>query len=524
MILNGLQKTIQELDASGKKYRQIFENILDVYFETTLEGKILVVSPSVESVSDYTMEAVKGKSLFDIYADPEQRHQTIRILSHQGYLNDHEDQLRNRDGSPHYCSINARLLFDDHGSPDKIIGILRDISEKKGMEKEKNELEERLNRSQKMEALGLLAGGVAHDLNNILSGIVTYPEVLCMDLDPKDPMYQSLDMIRSSGQKASEIVQDLLTLSRRGVVSKDVLDFNELVTSFLKTPEYRKILSFHPNIGVVKLLGADMPFVKGSGVHLEKALMNLVSNAAEAHLDAGQITIRTRNRHLDIPLNGYDKVEKGDYLVLSVKDEGTGICENDLLHIFEPFFTKKVMGRSGTGLGMAVVWGTVQDHDGYIDITTSEEGGPTFELYFPVCHEAIGRELTPVDIDSLKGQGEKILIIDDIESQRKIAEVAVKKLGYQAVSVSSGEAAVQYLEKNSADLLLLDMIMDPGIDGFETFRRIRVKKPGQKAIIASGYSQTRQVEETLALGAGQYLKKPYTLEELCLAIQQELIG
>jgi len=228
-----------------------------------------------------------------------------------------------------------------------------------------------------------LAGGVAHDLNNILSGIVTYPELLAMNLDKDDPLKKSLGIIQSSGYRAAEIVQDLLTLSRRGVITREVLNLNDLVSNFLLTPEYKKILSFHPNIFVEKQIDAATPFLKGSSVHLQKTLMNLISNAAEAQPDGGIIRIKTQNRLLNNPIKGYDQVEAGNYVVLSVKDNGIGIDPEDLKRIFEPFFTKKIMGRSGTGLGMSVVWGTVQDHEGYIDIISNADKGTTFDLYFP---------------------------------------------------------------------------------------------------------------------------------------------
>jgi two-component system cell cycle sensor histidine kinase/response regulator CckA len=168
----------------------------------------------------------------------------IICLNENGYLKGHEIRLLNKDGQAHFCSVNAQLLKDKDGKPERIIGILRDISHRKAMEKEKKELEERLNRSQKMETLGLLAGGVAHDLNNILSGIVTYPELLAMDLDPDDPLKKSLGIIESSGHRAAAIVQDLLTLSRRGVVTRNILNMNDLVSDFLLTPEYKKIRNY----------------------------------------------------------------------------------------------------------------------------------------------------------------------------------------------------------------------------------------------------------------------------------------
>lgn len=521
-LMKGLQKSILAVAESEKKYRRIFENIPDVYFETNLEAKVLEVSPSIEKITLYTQDEIKGNSLFKIYKDLQQREETINLLLTNGQLKNHEIEFLNKDGKVTCCSINAELVKKDDGQPERVMGVLRDISEQKALEKEKKELEERLSRSQKMEALGLLAGGVAHDLNNILSGIVTYPEFLAMDLVPDDPLRKSLEIIQSSGLRAAQIVQDLLTLSRRGVITKDVVNFNDLILNFLHTPEYQKILSFHPHVHIEDDITASFPFIKGSQVHLQKTVMNLISNAAEAQPGGGIIKITTSDRHLDKSLKGYDQVEKGDYIVLSVKDEGSGIEPEDLKRIFEPFFTKKVMGRSGTGLGMAVVWGTVQDHGGYIDIDSTPGKGTTFDLYFPVSKDLPINSPEPSRLDQIQGRGEKILIIDDVSEQRQIAEMLLRKLGYTTASAASGEEAIEYLKKNNADLLLLDMIMEPGMDGHETYKRILSFRPGQKAVIASGFSKTLQVNETLRLGAGQYLKKPYTIEKIGVAVRSEL--
>ncbi|RLB86680.1 MAG: hypothetical protein DRH26_16930, partial [Deltaproteobacteria bacterium] len=521
-ILSGLNNSLQKLAISDKKHRQIFENILDVYFETTLDGIILEVSPSVTQFSGYSQKELKGQSLDTIHHPPDKRKNVVARLIAEGHIQDHEICLTHKTGQIRTCSINARLILDDTGNPERIIGIFRDITDQKAMTKKEKDLEERLNRSRKMEALGLLAGGVAHDLNNVLSGIVTYPELLLMDLPEKSPMAKSLGIIQASGIRAAEIVQDLLTLSRRGVVTREVVNLNEIAEQFLRTPEYEKILSFHPHVQVEKNLSAAFPFLKGSAIHLQKTIMNLISNAAEAQPDGGIIQISTANRHLDKPVGGYDRVHPGDYVVLCVEDQGMGIDPEDIKRIFEPFFTKKVMGRSGTGLGMTVVWGTVQDHDAYIDVVSGEDSGTRFDLYFPVTDGKIESPSSQIHLKSLMGNKEKILIVDDVTDQRQIAKTLLEKLGYDALCVASGEEAIQYLESNQADLLLLDMIMDPGIDGLETFRRIRQFKPEQRAIIASGFSQSDQVQKTLALGAGQYIKKPYTIEKIGLAVQKEL--
>jgi len=249
--------------------------------------------------------------------------------------------------------------------------------------------------------------------------------------------------------------------------------------------------------------------------------MNLVSNASEAIEGSGNVTISTMNRYVDRTRRGYDDVNIGEYVFLSVSDNGSGISSDDLERIFEPFYTKKIMGRSGTGLGLAVVWNTLQDHKGYIDVT-SDEIGTTFELYFPITRDEISSKNLFIPIQDYKGNGETILVVDDVESQREISCKMLDTLGYKTIAVSSGEEAVEYLKENTLDLLLLDMIMDPGINGRETYERVLRIHPNQKSIIVSGFAETDDVKEAQKLGAGQYIKKPLTLEKLGLAVKEEL--
>jgi CheY-like chemotaxis protein len=373
-----------------------------------------------------------------------------------------------------------------------------------------------------MEAIGTLAGGVAHDLNNILSGLVSYPELLLLEIPQDSPLRKPILTIQKSGEKAAAIVQDLLTLARRGVAVTEVVNLNDIISEHVKSPEHGKLRQYHPQVHVEANLETDLLPILGSPVHLSKTVMNLVSNAAEAMPDGGKLTISTENRYIDQPVSGYDDVEEGDYVILTVSDAGVGICSEDMERIFEPFYTKKVMGRSGTGLGMAVVWGTVKDHKGHIDVQSIEGEGTTFTLYFPVTRKEVVTGESLVSIDDYRGKGESILVVDDVEEQREIASRILKKLGYAVKSVSSGEEAVDYLKDNSADLLVLDMIMDPGIDGLETYKRILGLHPKQKAIIASGFSETKRVKEAQRLGAEAYVKKPYLLEKIGLAVRAEL--
>jgi len=262
--------------------------------------------------------------------------------------------------------------------------------------------------------------------------------------------------------------------------------------------------------------------IKGSPIHLSKTIMNLLSNAAEAISDRGEVTVWTENRYLDKPVAGYDHIQEGDYVVLRISDNGNGIPAKDMEKIFEPFYTKKVMGRSGTGLGLAVVWGTVKDHGGYIDIKSEEGRGSTFTVYFPVTREEATKVQSAVSPESYRGRGEAILVVDDVKEQRELAATMLSKLGYCVDAVPSGEEAVTYLKSKRADLLVLDMIMDPGMDGLETYERIVEINRKQKAIIVSGFSETDRVKKALKLGAGTYVRKPYVMEKIGLAIRREL--
>ncbi len=445
-----------------------------------------------------------------------------QILSQGPFIDVEFEAIRYTDNSPIHLHIRAELSRDEQGRLSKLTGVLQDISARKAYEAERRELRERLARSQKMEALGLMAGGVAHDLNNVMLGIVSYPDFILSEMQPDDTMYKPLKTIREAGRKAAAIVEDLLTLARRGVTTTEILNLNSVVEEYLNSPEFHKLKSFHTGIRFFSSLDGDLLNVKGSALHLKKTVMNLVSNAAEAIESKGEVQIATSNCHVDAPIKGYCDVKKGDYVRLRVEDNGSGIDEKDLNHIFEPFYTKKIMGRSGTGLGMAVVWGAVQDHNGCIDIQTHPGKGTVIDIYFPVTRDKIAPAIEEPPQDDLRGNGEVILIVDDVKEQREVAGLILESLGYCVHAVESGEAAVEYMKEHFVDILVLDMIMDPGMDGLETYQAILDIHPGQKAIIVSGYSETQRVKTAQTLGAGAYVKKPYVLETLGLAVKTEL--
>jgi len=513
------------LRRSEEKYRNILENIEEGYFELDLEGNLTFFNNSLCKITGHSREELmridhRLNSGPDILEKLLQVFNQISRTAKPLILADLEIDLK--DGNVITVDLSASPIKTPD---DKIVGfrgLMRDVSERKHAEQERRKLEKKLQQAQKMKAIGTLAGGVAHDLNNILSGIVSYPDLLLMDLPKDSPLYEPIKTIQESGKKAAAIVQDLLTLARRGVSISEVLNLNDIITEYLDSPQFAKLKSFHPLVEIRTQIDSALLNIKGSPIHLSKTVMNLVSNAAEAMPDGGTVLIKAENQYIDKPIRGYDDVEEGDYVVLTVSDTGIGIHPDEISKIFEPFYTKKVMGRSGTGLGMAVVWGTVKDHKGYIHVESGMGNGTVFKLYFPVTRKQHAQHQYDRQSVDYQGKGESILVVDDAQQQREIASKILSQLGYSVETVESGEQAVAFLEQNKVDLIVLDMIMPPGIDGLETYARIIQSNPKQKAIIASGYSETNRVKKAQQLGAGKYVKKPYTVQKIGLAVKAEL--
>lgn len=403
----------------------------------------------------------------------------------------------------------------------EVVFVYDDITQLKENERERAAMEAQLQRSRKMEAIGLLAGGVAHDFNNILSGIVSYPDLLLMQLAPDSTLRKPILAIQESGQRAAAVVADLLTVARGVSSERKLCALTTLIDEYLHSPEHEALLAHHPGVRCQTEYAPDLWPLSCSPIHVKKSLMNLMTNGAEAIEYTGRIIIRTRNEVLAPDLARRHAVEPGRYVVLEVADSGSGIAQADIDHIFEPFYTRKVMGRSGTGLGLAVVWNTIQDHRGAVMVSSSDQG-TTFALFFPASEQNPGGTAEQRDTHAVRGNGETILIVDDEPLQRDIASQLLQSLGYQTATAASGEEAVEYLQGCRVDLVLLDMLMGPGINGRQTYERIIVRHPGQKALIASGFSESDEVRAALRLGVGGYLQKPYSLQTLAKAVSKLL--
>jgi len=517
------KSTEETLKESVNMHKSLFEEGVDAMMVHDLGGQYLKVNDVAVKRFGYTRKELLAMSPLSLTLDCDEAFMEKRVseLLENGQLTS-EVSMTTKSGRKIPTELNCKII--DFNGKKAILSSNRDISVRKKAEEEHKILEQRLSRAQTMQALGHLAGSVAHDLNNILSGITSYPELLLRKLSHDDPLRAPLKVIMKSGFRAAEIVEDMLTLTRLGKKRNDVISINRSISEFLSSPEYNHIQNSYPDIEVKTSYDPHLLNVEGSDVHLSKIYLNLLKNSFEAISGRGRINIVTENRYISSQVINYDFIKEGEYVTLEISDTGVGIPKTDIENIFEPFYTTKTMGKSGTGLGMAIIWRTVKDHNGNILLDSTEGQGTKFTLFFPASRKELLDKPVDIRLDDYLGNQELIYLVDDVRDQRVIASSILKELGYHVRTFESGEAVLEYLDQECVfpDLFILDMIMDPGMDGAETFRKICKLNDASKAIIASGFSETNQVKDIIDMGVGKFLKKPYTLDNLAICVKNEL--
>lgn len=419
--------------------------------------------------------------------------------------------FRRRDGST--FPVELHRSFFTYQDQRFLFMFFMDISTQK-------EMEAKLHRSMKMEAVGMTAGSVAHDLNNILSGIVSYPELLLLQLADDHPIRPQLEAIKKSGEQAAEIVDDLLTMARGAAAVRQTANLNAIIASYFDSPEFRSLQERFPRVRCSLQLDPHLKNTHCSPLHIRKSIMNLVINGYEATPAGGTVRLATFNLEITAPAEDHQYAKPGEYVAFEVEDSGPGVSSEAMAHIFEPFYSKKQLGKSGTGLGLSIVWNTAQDHDGSVTVNKGERGA-IFRLLLPATTAEISDgEDEKIDED-LRGKGEKILVIDDEERQLDIACRILRTLGYTPHVAGSGEEALLRIDEGF-DLILLDMLMSPGMGGRKTYAAILQRRPRQKAIIVSGFSEDTEVRGTLAMGAARFVRKPYSMYRLGIAVREAL--
>ena len=469
------------------------------------EGMLLYANKASDSLLDYFTLKVG-----QCFSDPLKSH-LIDI-----FTSGHNCEEEYKFGDNYY------IFTFSPAAEQKYINIyIQDITERRRAEEQKKMLQEQLTRAERMESLGVLAGGVAHDLNNILGPLVAYPEIIKMKLPEDSQVHAEITKIEKSAERAAEVVQDLLTMARRGRYEMVPLCVGEVLNSYLQSTDFTNLEARFPDTIIQAHLDSSLPQIMGSHAHLYKVIMNLVMNACEAMPHGGSLNIKAEFRHIEKLTSGFANIGEDDYIILTVADTGSGIKKDDLKHLFEPFYSKKKMGTSGSGLGLAIVYGVIKDHSGFIDVRSEIGKGTEFIIYLPVAKEVEYRVEKKQDAIDIRGT-EKVLVVDDLEDQRELAMSVLSSLGYIVEVAGSGAEGVEYLKHHDVDIVILDMIMEEDFDGLNTYEEIVKFKPGQKAIIASGFSETERVKKAERLGVGRYLRKPYTMQILGKAIREVL--
>ncbi|MDR1111365.1 MAG: cache domain-containing protein [Deltaproteobacteria bacterium] len=515
------REAARRLAESEAKFRTVFEVSPQIITIMDSLGRLLEANGQFERYAGCSFEQARGRCLADILDIPKGTWaQFMDDLTHQDMVSGTELVLRDHGGREVFLLLFGKLMT--YMDQQFVLGVSVDITDLRLAETEKLELKEKLSRSQRMEAMGLMAAAVAHELNNILSGLIGYPELLLRDETLGPAHRATVAEILDAGQRAADVVGDMMTLSRGVAKAKVDASLSELVEKSLASPPVRMALAAAKGpIGLSFAPPAKDATIKASPRHLVKAIQHLVVNAIEA-VDlkggAGRVEIGLETVRPGTDTGGLRDFGPGNLVRLSIADDGPGIPQDEVSTIFEPFYSKK--GDAGRGLGLAVVDLIVREHGGAIEVNTGT-GGTTFNLFFKALEKSAKGKGLPVP-DELKGQGQKILVVDDMDIQRKLAQKMLRTLGYDPHSVSSGEEAVEYLKKSEADLVILDMIMDPGINGRQTYEAILAIKPDQKAIIASGMAETDEVEKAQALGASYFVSKPYTIDDIAGAVFKAL--
>jgi len=510
----------KELKKSETRATALLEAIPDMVFLMNDKGQYLDIKADPNDLYVQEREKIIGKTSHDLLPKPladlikKSLHETLNT----GAMITFEYQLMFSEDT--FFDYEARMV---KSGKNEVTSIVRNITERKKNITEKEHLEKQLNRAKRMESIGLMAGGVAHDLNNILSGIIGYPELILQKIPEESDLHRQISAIRDSGIQAAAVVDDLLTVARGAASIRENCSLESLILDYLQSLECSKLKSLYPNINIEYQFDAPQNIISCSQVHVKKCLMNLVTNSVESISTEGTVHISTRNHLQHMSDEDEESLRAGEYIILGIRDDGPGIARENIEHIFEPFYSKKVMAKSGTGLGLTVVWNTVQDHNGKITVDSSDQG-TIFQLYFPVLPDKSLPAYTREPNDKSAGQGEHILIVDDEPLLRDIACRMLETLGYQVDAVASGEEAIAFVRETRVDLLIIDMLMEPGINGYQTYKKILSLHPGQKAIIASGFSENKVVKATLSLGAESFIKKPYSMTQLSQAIQITLNG
>ncbi len=501
-----------------ERYRNFIENIEDGCFECDLAGYSTFSNEAVKKIMGYSQEELAQMNVTG-YSEPEEAKKILQIFNNIYLTGEpvkmYDHAIVRKDGEIRMLNASASLIRNASGKPIGFRGIVRDITEQKSMESDREKLRAQLTQAQKMEAIGTLAGGIAHDFNNLLMGIQGYVSLMLLDTNPSHPHYERLKTIETQVQSGADLTRQLLGFARGGRYEIKPTNLNELVNRTANVFGRTK-----KEISIYQKYAHDIQIVETDQIQIEQVLLNLLVNAWQAMPGGGSIYLETTNVFLDESYVKPFEIKPGPYVKISVADTGMGMDIKVKERIFEPFFTTKEMGH-GAGLGLASAYGIIKGHNGLIDVKSERGQGTMFSIYLPVSKKKVVSQ-DKLESKMMRGK-ETVLIVDDEKTITDVIGEMLSGLGYKVLIAGSGEQAVDIYgdKKDEIDLVILDMIM-PGIGGGEAFDRIMALNSKARVILSSGYSLTGQAKEIMNRGVRAFLQKPFHLEDLSQKVRDVL--
>jgi len=506
-------RTEKALRESEERYRRLIEEDLTGDYITTPDGKLLFCNPAFARIFGFeSVEEAMNYNIALLYPSLEDRDKFLELLRKKKKLELHEMELRTCHRKPVYVIQNAIGTFNNKGELVEIRGYLFDITERK-------HLEEQFRQAQKMEAIGVLAGGVAHDFNNLLTVITGYCQLLLNRLAKNDPLRKEVEQINEAGERAASLTNQLLAFSRRQVMQPKVLNLNSVILNMDRM--LRRLIG--EDIVIKTSLDPNLGNVKVDPTQIEQIIMNLAVNARDAMPQGGKFTIETANIYIDeTHTKQHVSVQTGPYVLLAISDNGSGMDAETQARIFEPFFTTKGPGK-GTGLGLSTVYGIVKQFGGNIWVYSEPGEGTTFKIYLPrVSEEVKSVKHRQVSVESLRGS-ETILLVEDEKMVRDLASEILQEYNYNVLVASNPAEAISICEqsRNTIHLLLTDVVM-PGMSGPQLSEKLKSLHPEIKVLYMSGYADNAIIQHGVLKPGTPFIQKPFLPQNLLKKVRQIL--
>ncbi len=521
-LVSALNRTSQRLldhdrslKESEKKYRTLFEESKDVIFFSTFNGSFVDINKAgLDLFGFVSKEELLGISIGnDLYVNSRDREEVLRLITSQGFIKDYEVRMKRKNGEPIIVLMTATAVRDEAGGKTDFRGILRDVTSER-------KLEEQLRHAQKLEAIGQLTAGIAHDFSNILTAIIGFSYILQSKLEEGSLLKSHAETILALAEKASGLTRNLLAFSSKQKTNPKPIRLNDSIIRL------KRLLSklLDEDIKLNLSLTRDDPVIMADSGQVDQVLMNLISNARDAMSGRGALTIETQAVEFNeafITANGFGK--SGHYALLRISDTGAGMDQATLKHIFEPFFTTKEVGK-GTGLGLSIVYGIVKQHKGHVSVQSEPGRGTTFEIYLPAIEAAVETEMLR-EQEVEPGGTETILVAEDDKDLRRLIRTVLGDAGYSPIEAADGEEAIIKFKahQDRIEMLLLDVIM-PQRNGREVYDEIKKMRPEIKVLFMSAYPEEIVQKRGILNGDMPFITKPVTPNLLLKKIREVLDG